>query len=94
MFLINNIYTRVHDENKRQIAFLKEFGCDEKLLDEIVKDENDRIAGRHPTPRHKKPGPKKKKKNKKSSGGKSGPAKGTKRSAMNKDGSYMQKTRS
>ena len=37
----------------------KQLGSSPDLLNQIAKDENDRLAGRHPTPRHRKPGPKK-----------------------------------
>jgi len=70
------------------------------LLDDAVKDENDRITGHVPTPRHRKPGPKKKdaKKAKKAADenntngrGKPGPKKGYKRSALNADGTERKK---
>jgi len=66
--------------------------ADEKLLDETVKDENDRITGHVPTPRHRKPGPKKKAERAKEIAGdskkkgKPGPKKGYKRGKMNMDG--------
>ena len=55
---INDVYTYSHSENARQLGFFKHFNCTEKLIDECVKEENDRLAGRLPTPRHRKPGPK------------------------------------
>lgn len=55
---INDVYTYSHSENARQLGFFKHYSCSEKLIDECVKEENDRLAGRLPTPRHRKPGPK------------------------------------
>ena len=55
---INDVYTFSHIENKRQLSFLEFFGCSERLIDQCVKEDNDRIAGRRPTPSYRKPGPK------------------------------------
>ena len=55
---INDVYTFSHIENKRQLSFLEFFGCSETLIDKCVKEDNDRIAGRRPTPGYRKPGPK------------------------------------
>ena len=55
---INDVYTFSHIENKRQLSFLEFFGCSETLIDKCVKEDNDRIAGRRPTPSYRKPGPK------------------------------------
>ena len=89
---INGVYSYVHIENARQLEVLKQLNADEKLLDETVKDENDRITGHVPTPRHRKPGPKKKAERAKEIAGdskkkgKPGPKKGYKRGKMNMDG--------
>ena len=90
---MNGVYSYVHIENARQLEILKQLNSDEKVLDETVKDENDRITGHVPTPRHRKPGPKKNaRKSGKADGrtkskGKPGPKKGYKRSSLNVDGS-------
>ena len=90
---MNGVYSYVHIENARQLEILNQLNSDEKVLDETVKDENDRITGHVPTPRHRKPGPKKNaRKSGKADGrtkskGKPGPKKGYKRSSLNVDGS-------
>ena len=53
---INDVYTHSHTENERQLNFFNFFDCDESLIDECIKEENNRIAGRLPTPRHRKTG--------------------------------------
>lgn len=69
----------------------------EDLIDESVKFENDRLAGRIPTPRHRKTGPKKGTHHKRYNAQgeivplKSGVKPGTKRSEFNKDGSPRKK---
>lgn len=94
---INGVYSYVHIENARQLEVFKQLNADETVLDETVKDENDRITGHMPTPRHRKPGPKKK--DEKSKGpvdgskakGKPGPSKGYKRGSINVDGTERKK---
>ena len=58
---LNDVYTYTHAETARVTDFLK--GLGEKkvsdLIDENVRFENDRLAGRTPVPRHRKTGPKK-----------------------------------
>ena len=69
----------------------------EDLINESVRFENDRLAGRVPAPRHRKPGPKKGSHRKKHDEngkvipGKSGVKPGTKRSALNQDGTPRKK---
>ena len=48
-----------------KLKFFNFFDCDESLIDECIKEENNRIAGRLPTPRHRKTGVKPGKKNNK-----------------------------
>lgn len=95
---INDIYTYTHTETIRQKNFFKELGADLKtLVDESVKFENDRLAGRIPLPRRRKTGPRKGSHQKKydDQGNliprKSGVKPGTKRADVNKDGSPRKK---
>lgn len=94
---MNGVYSYVHIENARQLEVFKQLNADEKVLDETVKNENDRITGHMPTPRHRKPGPKKKSDNGKEildgikTRGKPGPRKGYKRSSLNADGTERKK---
>ena len=87
---LNGTYAYVHIENYRQVKLLKGLGASEALLDETVDDENKRIAGDIPTPRHRKPGRKKKiSQNKKK--GKPGPKPGFKRTEVKADGTPRKK---
>lgn len=95
---LNEVYTYSHTENDRQKAFFRSMKVDpEELLSESVRFENDRLAGRVPTPRHRKPGPKKgsHRKQRDENGNiiprKSGVKPGTKRNAINQDGSPRKK---
>lgn len=95
---VNDIYTYTHTETIRQKSFFKALDADLKtLVDESVKFENDRLAGRMPAPRHRKPGPQKGTHHKKydDQGNiiprKSGVKPGTKRSEINKDGTPRKK---
>ena len=94
---INGVYSYVHIENARQLEVLKQMNADETVLDETVKDENDRITGHVPTPRHRKPGPKKKAERSEKTAdtskikGKPGPKKGYKRGKLNVDGTERKK---
>ncbi len=63
---INDTYTYSHLENERQINFLKFFGCDISLFDQVVTKENQRLAGNFSSPRRRKPGPKSATKNEQS----------------------------
>ena len=95
---LNEVYTYSHTENERQKAFFCSMKADlEDLINESVRFENDRLAGRVPAPRHRKPGPKKGSHRKKHDEngkvipGKSGVKPGTKRSALNQDGTPRKK---
>ena len=97
---LNGVYSYIHIENARQLEVLKQLNSDMTVLDDAVKDENDRITGHVPTPRHRKPGPKKKDakkaekvadENNTNGKGKPGPKKGYKRSALNADGTERKK---
>lgn len=95
---INDVYTHTHIENERYKLFFKYFDADLKeLVEESVKFENDRLAGRVPVPRKRKTGPKKGSHHKKydENGNvipkKTGVSKGTKRGKYNKDGSLRKK---
>ncbi len=94
---INGVYSYVHIENARQLEVLKQMNADETVLDKTVKDENDRITGHVPTPRHRKPGPKKKAERSEKTAdtskikGKPGPKKGYKRGKLNVDGTERKK---
>jgi hypothetical protein len=95
---LNDVYTYSHTENDRQKAFFRFMEADpDELLNESVKYENDRIAGRSPTPRHRKPGPKKGShreqldENGNVISRKPGVKSGTKRNAINQDGTPRKK---
>lgn len=95
---INDVYTYSHVENERVKSFFRNLQADaEKLIDESVNFENDRLSGRIPTPRRRKTGPKKGSHHKQydDQGNvipkKSGVNPGTKRSEFNKDGSPRKK---
>lgn len=93
---VNRTYAYTHTENYKQIGVLKQLGASVELLDDVVKDENNRNTGNIPSPRHKKPGPKKSTSSKTDKGDNKSSAKrgvkaGTKRSAINKDGSVRKK---
>ena len=95
---LNGAYAYTHTENARVKAFFASMSINaQTLIDESVKYENDRQAGRMPMPRHRKPGPKKgnhKKvldKQDNTVVGKPGVSKGTKRGDINKDGTPRKK---
>lgn len=95
---LNDVYTYSHTENDRQKAFFRFMEADlDELLNESVRYENDRIAGRSPTPRHRKPGPKKGShreqldENGNVISRKPGVKSGTKRNAINQDGTPRKK---
>ena len=96
---MNGVYSYIHIENARQLEIFKQLNSDKTVLDETVKDENDRITGHVPTPRHRKPGPKKKaskgdkaaKETMPNGKGKPGPRKGYKRGTLNADGTERKK---
>lgn len=95
---LNDVYTYAHVESDRVKAFFRSMGTDcDGLLEESVKFENDRLAGRVPVPRHRKPGPKKGSHRKQHDeqgnvvSRKSGVRPGTKRSNINRDGTLRKK---
>ncbi len=96
---LNVAYTYTHTETDRLKSFLKYLGADDvqKLIDESVSFENDRIAGRVPSPRHRKPGVAKGSRRKRYGEDgkvvhqKPGVARGTKRNATNLDGTAKKK---
>lgn len=95
---LNGSYTYTHVENDRIKAVFRYLSSNAKtLIDESVKLENDRQAGRIPTPRRRKPGPKKgsHRKVRDEQGNivpkKPGVKEGTKRTVTNKDGTLRKK---
>lgn len=96
---LNEVYTYTHTETDRVKDFLKNLGEKDlvHLIDDCVKYENDRLAGRAPTPRHRKTGPKKgsHRKGKEATGKdiskKPGVKVGTKRPEVNVDGTARRK---
>ena len=95
---LNGVYTYTHTENARIKAFFSSMSeTAQILIDESVKYENDRQAGRMPTPRHRKTGPKKGKhtrlldQQENVATKRSGVSKGTKRGDTNKDGTPRKK---
>lgn len=95
---INGVYAYTHTENNRTKAFFNFLQSDAaELLEKTVRLENDRIAGRIPTPRRRKTGPKKGSHRKvyDDQGNviprKPGVKKGTKRKDINKDGTPRKK---
>lgn len=95
---LNGTYTYIHVENDRLKDFLRSMQVKpEDLLDESVRFENDRLAGRIPAPRHRKTGPKKgsHRKQHDDQGNiiprKSGVKPGTKRKDINQDGTPRKK---
>ena len=59
MTKIGESYVPVQGVVGRQENILNKLGSSTAILTQIAKDENDRLAGRHPVPRHRKTGPKK-----------------------------------
>lgn len=95
---LNGVYTYTHVENERLKSFFRAMEADaDELIDDSVKFENDRLAGRIPTPRHRKPGPKKGSHRKQydEQGNaiprKTGVKPGTKRNDINQDGTLRKK---
>ena len=95
---VNDVYTLTHTENGYLKQFFKALGTDaDGIINESVKFENDRLAGRIPVPKHRKTGPRKgshrvqKDEQGKEIHRKSGVKIGTKRSDINQDGSLRQK---
>lgn len=95
---LNGVYTYTHVENERLKSFFRAMGSDaDELIDDSVKFENDRLAGRTPAPRRRKPGPKKGSHRKQydEQGNviprKSGVKPGTKRKDINQDGTLRKK---
>ena len=95
---INDVYTYTHTEKGLLVRFFRSLGADAvELIQESVKFENDRLAGRVATPRKRKTGPKKgsHRKNYDEQGNvvprKPGVKPGTKRSVINQDGTPRRK---
>ena len=88
---LNGTYAYVHIENYRQTALLKNLNATVQLLDDVVNDENNRIAGIKPIPRHRRPGRKKKAITSNKEKSKPGPKPGFKRSEINADGTPRKK---
>lgn len=97
---INNVYTYTHTEKEIVRGLFLNINPDvdvTALVDESVKMENDRLAGRVPVLRHRKPGPKKGSHRKKHDANGNvirktgGVPVGTKRSDINKDGTPRRK---
>ncbi len=95
---LNGVYTYTHIENERTKAFFTILQASAaELIDDSVKYENDRLAGRMPAPRHRKPGSKKgaHRKQYDEQGNvvprKSGVKPGTKRKDINQDGTCRKK---
>lgn len=95
---LNDVYTYTHVENERLKSFFRVMQADAvDLIDDSVKFDNDRLAGRIATPRRRKPGPKKGFHRKKydEQGNiiprKSGVKAGTKRKDINQDGTPRKK---
>lgn len=95
---LNGTYSYTHVENDRLKDFLRSMQVKpEDLIDESVRFENDRLAGRIPTPRRRKTGPKKgsHRKQHDDQGNiiprKSGVKPGTKRKDINQDGTPRKK---
>ena len=61
MTKIGESYVAMQGIAGRQLAILKALDSSKSFLKDIAKEENDRVAGRTPTPRHRKPGPNHKK---------------------------------
>lgn len=61
MTKVGDSYVPIQGITGRQEVILRQLGSSSGFLSQIAQDENDRIAGRIPTPRHRKTGPNKKK---------------------------------
>lgn len=95
---VNGTYTHTHVENERLKSFFRIMQANaDQLIDESVEFENARLAGRLPTPRHRKTGPQKgsHRKQHDAQGNviprKSGVKKGTQRKDVNQDGTPRKK---
>lgn len=60
MTKVNGTFVYSHVENTQAVTMLRHLGSNISLFDEITEDKNDRLAGRHPMPRHRKPDPQEK----------------------------------
>ena len=67
MTKVNDSYVPIQGIVGRQSTILEKLGSSIDILAQIAKDENDRLAGRHPAPRHRKTGPEKSSTSKKAS---------------------------
>lgn len=93
---LDNLYRYDRNLNILQHSIFKELGAENAytVLDDAVKTANNRILGKTPAPKHRKPGRKVDKSGiieKKKTRLKPGPKKGYKRGDLNKDGSVRQK---
>ena len=88
---VNGTYAHAHSENERQKAFLRALGTTDSRIDEVVRAENDRLAGRVRQPRHHKTGPKRGSRATPAERRKPGPKPGFKRGDTNLDGSPRKK---
>ena len=93
---LDNLYRYDRNLNTLQQSIFKELEAENAytVLDEAVKTANNRILGKTPAPKHRKPGRKVDKSGiieKKKTRHKPGPKKGYKRGNLNKDGSVRQK---
>lgn len=93
---INEVYAYTHTESARISRFYENLGVKDvtRLIDSVVKFENDRASGTPILPRHKKPGPAKGSHwsdNSTNEEKKPGVKVGTRRSAINEDGSPRKK---
>ena len=67
MTKVNDSYVPIQGIVGRQSTILEKLGSSIDILAQIAKDENDRLAGRHPAPRHRKTEPEKSSTSKKAS---------------------------
>ena len=101
MVNVSGTYSHVHAETALQEKIFKLLGASTSLLDSVAREENNRLSGRTPTPRYRKPGPKAARRQpaesktgsdtdtgaEKRTRQKPGPKPGFKRGERNKDGS-------
>ena len=93
MLKINETYIYAHTESTRTSQLLEQLNTKTSIFDDIVREENERLEGRQPMPRHRKTGPKRKARTSKSTkpAKRRGPKPGFTRSNVNQDGSPRKK---